>query len=229
MRLYLLLLPIVFISCQNAGNGTIQTVDSDNGESLYHLFLFDEYEHNPYYLDENHAKSEVLVTQKVYVGKTFFGYFDVTHKAVAVARKKHEGVTRRTVVSIKDTLGNFIPTWQFDDNVSINDDGSFGLTDLHLRLEEGFVRIGKDYRACLEMIFTESGNGDGYRIVMLYYVWDQSGWKLVRRERVNPYKVMDQPRFCVDSSYTDPISEKSLQHITYSMLYDFGSCKNVIN
>lgn len=178
------------------------TIFANYADSLfYKLYIVDDYENNPYMLDD-HAKCTVLLTNTVTVDDKYFGGMDVLHKAVTYAREiKSDKVTQEIKVLIKKSNSKFDEAFYFHNNVDISRDsiyeGSFSIYEVEASIQDGSVLQNGKQRNCLKIIFTEKDfSGEGGRIFILSFVRNKNQWALASREKFSNRKGDDA--YCID-------------------------------
>lgn len=181
---------------------TTDTIFANYADSLfYKLYIVDNYENNPYTLDE-HAKCTVVLTNMVKVDDKYFGGIDVLHKAVAYAGEiKSDDVTQEIKVLIKKSNGGFDDAFYFHNPVDISRDsiyeGSFSVYEVEASIQDGSVLQNGKQRNCLKIIFTEKDfSGEGGRIFILSFVRNKNKWALASREKFSNRKGDDA--YCID-------------------------------
>lgn len=202
---------LLLLSCKNepasfkrikTEANTADTIFANYADSLfYKLYIVDDYENNPYMLDD-HAKCTVLLTNTVTVDDKYFGRMDVLHKAVAYAREiKSDNVTQEIKVLIKKSNGKFDDVFYFHNPIDISKDmtysGSFSVYEIEPSLQDGSVLQNGKTRDCLKIIFTEKDfSGEGGRIFILSFVRNKNQWALASREKFSNRKGDDA--YCID-------------------------------
>ena len=185
----------LLISCKKERSITEINIINDYAEKIYYKLDILNDENDSIYQTDEEGKCSVLMTNKVYLDKNYFGSFDKVNLAVQKANSEstdsiQKRVTQKTTISVKNKQDVYEEIWTFDNEIDINTDDKkckncFGVYETKITLEDGITKYKNKNTYCIKIIFKEIDFGEGSITRTFIYSKNKEVWRLIKREKLN--------------------------------------------